>query len=449
MKNIVLLSLVLLPLGVKSQELKNRILTVHQHGELTIQDYISFEAQKGDHVITYNDFLQSVQPHSFFVFVDGKPVQTRYLKDANTDDFQKQFVGKQLVIYTETQPFSGILKDFAKGGYWLEQADRTIVFIANQSIKVIQYPAFSADFTNKAQLEIAFSSKKKEKETAIVLYDAFGVNWNPSYKLILDKDMKTATFQSLAGITNETNTDLSDIQLRLAFGNMRQDNSPVSPRKYAMAKMSTEADFMVGSVPELASVGDAYELVYPEKISLKKFENRKLVLDDVQKLPVKKWYEFQSYGSNREKENPSIKLKFYLSEKNGFKYPLAGGEMDVYQQANDELKSMSTTTILNKALNEDVELDLGKAMDVFVSETITENTQVNSKVFTASFKVEIKNSKKESVKVLVKRDFDSNTIVTESSQKYEQVNANQIQFWVEIGAGKSVSFSYKTRTEYR
>jgi hypothetical protein len=105
-------------------------------------------------------------------------------------------------------------------------------------------------------------------------------------------------------------------------------------------------------------------------------------------------------------------------------------------------------SVNNTGLEEKVELNLGEVLDVQVKESVTKAEQVTPKLYNHSYKIELKNEKSESVRVKVKRGIDSNTKITESSMKYEVENAYSVVFWVEIPAGKTVSFTYSTKTEY-
>ncbi len=438
-------------LTAQAQQLTNRYITIHQQGGASVQDVLSFALQKGANTLTYQDLLPGLNPQTLFVFDEVSPVQTEFLHASQTGDLVKQYVGETISVSLEGgERFTGILRETAFGGYLLEQADQSVVFISFQQARAIQFPSLKTNYKTDPQLFMMLQSDKKRTSTIWVGYQTGALQWQPSYKIIMDDEEKNVRFQSVASVQNNLDKPLNDISLRFSYGNLdNRVQARPSPRRYEAAKMEMMASDAYVNSPISEEVGDAYEWVFPGTVSIAPKSMRQFVLMDVKQVPLKKWYAYQSYGSNREKVNPETHISFQLSEKNGFSSPLAAGMADIIMHQKDEFKPISKVSMKNSAVNEVVELNLGSAMDIWISESVTENNPVNKNTTLNRYKLEIKNNKKESVRVKVSRDLDSYTSITESSIKYEIKNAYQAEFWVEIGAGKSVSFSYSTRTEYR
>lgn len=451
MKTILSLLLMILPITLYAQQLQKRIITIHQHGGASVQDVLSYDVQKGNSSFTYKELLSGLNPQTIFVFDDTLPVQTEFIQPSQSGDLVKQYLGETISVSLEGgERYTGVLRETAFGGYLLEQADQSVVFIAFQQARAIQFPSLKNKYKTEPELRISLQSDKKRTASIWVWYQSGALQWQPTYKLILDADEKKMRFQSIASVQNNLDQLLSDVHLRFNYGNLdNRIQSKPSPRRYEAAKMEMIASDFYSNVPVSEEVGDSYEWILPGKVTIAPKSMRQFVLMDVKNVPLKSWYSYQSYGSNREKVNPQTHISFEVNEKNGFNHPIAAGYADIIIQKKEELKPISKVYLNNSATNEELELSLGSAMDILIDETITEHNLINKNTTLNSYKLAIRNNKKETIRVKVLRELDSYTTITESSLKYESKHANQVQFWVEIGAGKSVSYSYKTRTEYR
>lgn len=438
--------------ALTNAQAQQKTLSIHQQGGATILDQVDVKLQKGINQIEYNQFVSSVSPESIFLFVDGTPVQFNHQRAASFDELLLKYKGENITVRdSEGESFSGKFIEAKYNGLFLELRDGSVVFLMKSMFSAIQFPTLKTDFNDKEKVNALISSTKKEEKKMLVWYQSNAFRWNPTYKLVLNEKMTEASFQGLAQVNYSGEEALENVALRFNYSNLsnRVSGSAYSRNRemYEAASMKVSYDSESAQL-QSESVGDAYEIVMDKKVTLKPKETQFFVLADIQKLPIKRLYEYTTYGGDIEKGRPNSIIEFQVAKKAGFKDPLAHGSVDIMLHKNNDLRSLSKVQISNTALEETVKLNMGNAFDIAIKETVTKSDQITKKMFNHAYKLEIKNEKNEKVRVKVSRNLDSSTQITDSSIKYDTVQANEIAFWVEIPAGKTVSFTYSTKTEY-
>lgn len=430
---------------------QDKTITIHQNGGATVLDEQSINLVKGSNTFPITNFVDGYNPESIFLYSEGTPIQALLQRAGGFNELLKSYKGESITLQVEEgERITGILKDIKFGGLFLELKDNSTFFVSLGMIKSYQLPAKKVDFIQDDTVFGTMNSDKKQSKNVTVWYESGVFKWAPSYKLIFNESMTEASFQGLAKIDYSGDKDIEAAKVRLNFGNLNTYRNPRNSPQYRRAEMMSakaSAVYEDINVTEAESVGDAYEINLDNKVVFKPNQQLQLVLTDVKKIPIKKWYEYTSYGNAVERTKPDVNIEFKADKKNGFKDPIASGKLDVMLLKNKELRSLANQTIGNYGIDEKVKLTIGKALDILINEKVTEQDQITQKVNTKSVKMELVNSKKETVKVKVNCYLNPYTKITSSSIKYEMESQTAV-FWVEIQAGKTVSLEYSTQTEY-
>ena len=430
---------------------QNKIITIHQNGGATVLDEKSVDLKKGMNTFQVEGFINGYQPESIFLYADSSPIQALLLRKGDFKDLIAAYKGSEVTFQLkDNERVTGKLTDLKFGGAFLELKDGSTYFVNLSSVTSYLLPPREVDFLNDDTVFGTIKVDKKQSKDILVWYQTSVFRWVPMYKLILNEKMTEASFQGVAKIDYNGNESVEASSIRLSFGNMNQfrPRAEYSARQYEMASsigFKSQADELVST--SVSDVGDAYEIALNQKISFQPNQQLQVVQTDVKKLAIKKWYEIQSYGSPITKGKPNVKIEFESNKKAGFENPLAAGQIDIMLLKDNELKSLAADDMRNVGVDEKVELSIGRAMDVLIDEVVLKEDQVTKKMSTQSNKVQVKNNKSEKIKVKFERNLGKYTSITDSSNKFQIENGNVI-FWLEIGAGKTVSFTYSTKTEY-
>jgi hypothetical protein len=151
-------------------------------------------------------------------------------------------------------------------------------------------------------------------------------------------------------------------------------------------------------------------------------------------------------GSNR-KVGVFVSLK--NDEASGLGKPLPKGRVRVYKAAGDgTLEFVGEDVIDHTPKNETIRLKLGDSFDVTGKRTRTNfRSNQKGKEMVESFRIELKNAKREAQKVEVREALYrwSNWDITEKSQDFRKLNARAIAFDVEVPAEGSATVEYTVR----
>lgn len=153
--------------------------------------------------------------------------------------------------------------------------------------------------------------------------------------------------------------------------------------------------------------------------------------------------------------NPKVDvyLRFKNDKASHLGMPLPKGKVRVYKrdQADGTLEFVGEDLIDHTAKDEKVLVKLGQSFDV-VGERVQTNftMDTNRKTITDSYKITVRNHKKEAQKVLIKENLFRWTTwsITESSDKYEKVDARTIHFEVTVPPDGEKTVTYTVRYEW-
>jgi hypothetical protein len=150
---------------------------------------------------------------------------------------------------------------------------------------------------------------------------------------------------------------------------------------------------------------------------------------------------------NQSNKKVDIYLRFKNAKEIGMGMPLPSGRIRVSQRdpADDTLEFIGEDTIDHTPKDEEVLIKLGSAFDV-----TGERRQVDFKIDTSrkwmdeTIELKVRNHKEEPVKVIVKENLYrwTNWKITESTHKYDKIDARTIHFPIEVAKDGEVTVKY-------
>jgi len=435
---------------------QNRTISIYQNSGASVVDIYSENLTKGTNLFSYENLVSGYNNQSFFVFVDESPAQFTFKEGADFNDFILSYKGETITVSErDGETYTGKLIDYLFGSYFIELSDKSVIYLNSNQSASVRFPNLHSGFSEKDQIQVLTTSKNTAEKSIRVSYESNAFNWEPIYTLVLAEDEKSASFQGLAKFTYRGSEQIESANVRFNYGNLNNSiANSYRPKPSYRNKMSSMA--MLDAEPEMEqavvsseTIGDNYEFVIEKPLKIEKNQIQHVVLFDINEVPVQKRYEYNLSSWNVKKANPAAIYSFDYNEKNGFKHPAASGKIDVLLYKNKDLRNLADSRIQNTSLGENVELNIGKAMDIDISETITASEQVTKKLSTASYKIEVKNDKKEKITIRLIKQIDRNTIITDSNKKFETDSSLKAIFTLEIRPGKSEVITLSTKTEYK
>jgi len=299
-------------------------------------------------------------------------------------------------------------------------------------------------------------------------YQTNGMTWRADYNLVVNPDDTKADLNAWVSLMNLSGAGFKDARLKLIAGDVQRIQPP-SPMGGAMMKSRAVAMEMAdaGGFQE-KSFFEYHLYTLPRRTDLLQNTTQQITLFptahdvNVEKLLV--YYglpEAASWGffpqpqldrSFGQQSNPKVDvyLRFKNAKENQLGMPLPKGRMRTYKRddADGTLEFIGEALIDHTAKDEKVLIKLGQAFDV-VGERVQSDFTIdtNRKTMTETYRIEIRNHKPAVQKVVIKENLIrwTNWEITDSSDKYEKIDARTIHFEVAVPADgkKQVTYTVK------
>jgi len=331
-------------------------------------------------------------------------------------------------------------------------------------------------------------SQTSGKVPVEISYLTSGLSWRAFYMGTLTEDEKTMRLQGYVVVTNNSGEDYENAQTRLIVGEVHilDEIAALARQQYPYGRpgpvpLPTPTMPAPAAMPSLAkrTFAVAAEAVLerePKKIEKEGLSeyflytiegtetiptgfSKRLPSFDVDDVPVVNLYKYE-----QERYGPSV-IRF-LSFKNDDEHelgetPIPGGMLKVYRDAGEggHLSYTGQSSFKYIPVDEDVELNLGLVANVVVEPKLmdfkTENYRFDNRGNISgwdeihTFKIEIKNTRDITVKVEIKRNFNTQYWKLTNSGDFggfEKVDLDTVKYTLVLEPRSTKSFEYVLRT---
>jgi hypothetical protein len=321
-----------------------------------------------------------------------------------------------------------------------------------------------------------------------ISYLTSGLSWRAFYMGTLTENEKTMRLQGYVRVTNNSGEDYENAQTRLIVGKVHILDQiaelarrqypygrpgegiapPMAPTSSTRGRMDDKrrsfalAEEAVMRRPkEITKEGLSEYFLYTieGKETIPTGWSKRLLSFEVDEVSVVNLYKYEEerYGSS---------VVRFLSFKNDKEHelgetPIPGGMLKVYRNAGDEghLSYTGQSSFKYIPVDEDVELNLGAVADIVAKPKLmdfeTDNYEFDRRGNVSgwdeirTFNIEVKNTRDISIKVEIKRNFNtSRWKLTRSGDfgEFEKVDMDTVKFTLELKPRSAKKFEYVLRT---
>ena len=321
-----------------------------------------------------------------------------------------------------------------------------------------------------------------------ISYLTSGLSWRAFYMGTLTEDEETMRLQGYVRVTNNSGEDYENAQTRLIVGKVHILDEiaelarrqypygrpgqviapPMAPaprgrgvmddkrRSFALAEES-----VMRSPKEITKEGLSEYFLYTieGKETIPTGWSKRLLSFEVDEVPVVNLYKY-------EEERYGASVVRFLSFKNDKEHklgesPIPGGMLKVYRNAGDDghLSYTGQSSFKYIPVDEDVELNLGAVADIVVEPKLmdfeTDDYEFDRRGDVSgwdeirTFNIEVKNTRDISLKVEIKRNFNTsywNLTRSGDFGEFEQVDMDTVKFTLELKPRSVKKFEYVLRT---
>ncbi|HDL86636.1 MAG TPA: hypothetical protein ENH11_10005 [Candidatus Acetothermia bacterium] len=410
------------------------VLTIYSQGIACVQDTLTLSLTKGISDVKV-PVPASIIAESALISTDATLLSQSF-DYTNAGDLETAAVGKKVEVMTSNGVYRGTLLSYGTDTITILDSSGIIRTIAQpQQVNLGNQDAFSLD----PVLTLKMQSEKKGDVPATISYLTRNLSWAGSYICVLDKDQSTLSLQGQITLRNQCGLEFSGAKIRFVAGDVNQVTNNFSSMRAAPAPMA--------AMEPGASVQSAFEYhlyTLPGTIDLANGDSLVVPYAKASTVAVNKTY---IYDGARD-PGVQVKVSFVNSAKNGLGIPLPAGTVRLFGTADGALLFLGEDTINHTAKDETVNLTVGSAFDLVGERTQVSREKIAPSSYRATYSIVLRNHKDVSVSINVREHLNGTWNITISSQAYEKVDSNTINFTVIVPAGGESKVGYTVEYNY-
>jgi len=412
--------------------------TIYNDNIGLVKDTREFELKKGRTKLEFTNVASTIDPTSVgFKAKDVNIVEQNYEYDLiNSSKLLEKYTDREITTTTkEGTVYSGTLLSFDDKNLTIKDKSG-VKILRRENIEKIDLPEIPEGLITKPTLVWWLDSKRKGKSRCEVSYLAGGLNWHADYVGILEKNEKSMDLSGWVTAENRSGTSYENAKLKVVAGKPhRVEKKRFVPYakgmrvEAAMAPRFKERAFFEYHIYDLKG-----------KTTLKNNSEKQITFISPTNVRTKKVYIYEGG------KNVKVKLKFKNSKSAGLGIPLPMGKVRLYKEDVDKsLEFIGEDRIEHTPKDETVRLYLGDAFDLVGERKVVSTRKIADRVREESYKIKIRNHKKEKVTVNIIEKLWGDWEILKSNKKYEKLDAHTIKFVVDILSDKEAIVTYTAR----
>ena len=443
-------------------------------GYAVIKQERDIELKEGRSTIRFTDVAAQIDPTTVS-FVSLTDPETRVLEQnyqfdlVSADKLMERYLDRIVTIEQaagdKIQTFTGTLLSTA-GGVVLRDDKGGVQVV--RSYNNAKFPELPGGLITKPTLVWDVTTAKPGQHRTRVTYQTGAMVWWADYNVTFaegaDANSGLLELGAWVSIVNRSGASYGDAKLKLIAGEVHRAPRPAraAGRMMAMERKMDVSAPQQGFEEKAFFEYHLYTLGRPTTLpdnSTKQIElfpaARQVPCEKVlvyYGLPERYGY-FGSPMMDRElgtqcNKKVDIYLRFKNEEKIGLGMPLPAGRIRVSKldPADSSLEFIGEDSIAHTPKNEEVLIKLGTAFDVVGERKQTDfAVDTSRKTIDEAFEIKVRNHKTEPVKVIVKESLYrwSTWEITQSTHKYEKIDARTVHFPVTVDKDGEVVIRYK------
>jgi hypothetical protein len=282
-----------------------------------------------------------------------------------------------------------------------------------------------------------------------------GMSWECDYVMTLDDKAKTADLRGWVTLNNQSGATFTNARLKLLAGDVERAQPQVAEMKMKSSRGAAPGGG--GFQQEALFEYHLYTLQRPATV--RNNEMKQVSLLEAGAVPYRKKLivdAMQMFGQYFPSEGevgtgdikPQVRIEFTNDEKSNLGMPLPKGTVKVYQRdASGSVQMLGEDEVDHTPNEEKLSLAIGRSFDVRATRKRTNFRRLSDRAFEEQFEIEVRNRKEVAETVSVyERPWGDWKVTT--TDKYEKLNSNLIEFVVNLAAGETKTVRYTLVTRW-
>jgi len=414
--------------------MSGQILTIYSQGIACVQDDLTLSLTEGVSDVKV-PVPASIIPESALVS-SVATVLSQSFDYTSIVDLTPAAVGREVEVMTSNGIYRGTLLVCNTDTITIIDLSGTIRTIANpQQVSLGDQETFALDPT----LRLKVRSSVAGDIPATISYLTRDLSWDGSYICILDEGRSTISLNGQITLRNQCGCDFTGATVRFVAGDVNQ----VVPKYYdAMRAAPAPMAMETGASEQSAFEYHLYTL--SGTIDLANGDSLVVPYTEASDIRVNRTYLYD--GANG--SGVQVKISFDNSEDDGLGIPLPAGTVRLFGSADGALLFLGEDAIGHTAKDETVNLTVGSAFDIVGERTQLSRVKIATSTYRETYRITLRNHKDEDVSITVREHPNGTWSIVSSSQAYEKIDSNTMDFTLSVPAGGKSEVEYTVEYKY-
>jgi len=441
-------------------------LTIYNNNLALIKDVRTITFNKGLNRLAFEEVSGKIQPETAILRSTRDPAAITTLEQNFDFDLltpQKlleMYVGENVKII-KTNPATG--KESEKQAKVLSTSGGVVLQIDGHVETGlpgrIVYPHVPENLRNQPTLFVDLLTKSKAKQQVELTYLSKGLHWKADYIATIRDDEKAIDLNAWVTLTNQSGTSYKNASLQLVAGDVNQvsEQRLSSSRLERTMAMSAKADTVQQEV-----LFDYQLYSMPRKTNLANNQTKQITLFNASNIPVTKSYVHNGqpyYYLNQtrnlgKKIKASIELQFKNNTAHNLGFALPKGIVRSYKRDQQQnLQFVGEDRINHTAVDEKIELNLGKAFEINIEKNQTDfkiisRSSHRGMISESEYEIEVSNAKPDDIKLTLSEPIPGDWEILSESIKHEKTTASRAKWQLTVPAKGKTTLKYKVRIQH-
>ncbi|MBI5727241.1 MAG: DUF4139 domain-containing protein [Ignavibacteriales bacterium] len=436
-------------LFAQDPQVKSTAITIYNQNLGVVKETRTINFPQLTSSIFITDVAQLIDPTTAKFSFNGTVLEQNYKYDlVSMDKILARYLDRDVQLIGKTgELIEGTLLSSFGNQVVLKKKDGGLLMLPNIGEYRINVESLPSGLITKPTLQCLATVPKTGVQDVELSYQTGGMNWHAEYVATLDKSDKKLDLNAWVSIENQSGTGFANADIKLIAGDInRIRQQPMYMAKSDRVSM-VQAATIAGEGFEERAFFEYHIYELQRKATVANNETKQISLFEKNNINIVKKYLYTANGNSGEEQKADVVVSFDNKDNNNLGVPMPKGKVRIFKEDGKSVEFVGEDLIDHTSKNATVNLKVGKAFDVNIKETETENRRISDRVYEGSYKVHIRNTKSEDVTVEIKRGLYGFWKVVKSSLEYEKADANTITFKIPVKAGEEAEFTYTVRFE--
>ncbi len=437
--------------------------TIYNDDLALIKDQRQIRLEPGDNRLAWRNVSVRIRPETALLDAtesgfDLSVLEQNFDFDLLTpDSLLKKYLGRRVDVVRTTEAGERTTESATvlavNEGVVLRYADR----IETQVVGHLSFPDVPEDLRDQPTLVLHVQSAKSGEGRLELSYLTGGLSWKADYVADMAQDGQTMDLNGWITLTNNSGVSYRNAQLQLVAGEVNQTQP--DPSMIAMERgtlMSAAAP-----IPRQESLAEYHLYTLPRPSDVLNQQTKQVALLSApgvavtQELVVQgQAHAYQASSGDGWTRLPVASMLKFLNQDGNLGIPLPKGVVRVYSKdSRGNAQFIGEDAIDHTPKNETVTLKLGESFDVTARRKQTAFKKLAGSTaydyaYEASFEMELKNAKDESVTVVVREHLPGDWDMLAESLPHTKDAANLASWQVDVPAQSGARLTWTARVRH-